>query len=75
MTGFPAQRYSLQGKGRIAEGYDADLVLMDYENLKDQATYDTPFALAEGIDMVFVNGKLSYKDGALTGETAGTLIR
>ncbi len=75
MTGFPAQRYSLQGKGRIAEGYDADLVLMDYENLKDCATYDTPFALAEGIDMVFVNGKLSYKDGALTGAAAGTLIR
>lgn len=75
MTGFPAQRYSLNGKGKIQEGYDADLVLMDYKNLKDRANYDTPFELAEGIEMVFVNGKLSYKDGALTGATAGTLIR
>ena len=75
MTGFPAERYRLQGKGKIAEGYDADLVLMDYDNLTDCATYDAPFELAEGIEMVFVGGQLSYKDGALTGVTAGTLIR
>ena len=75
MTGFPAERYSLKGKGKIHEGYDADLVLLDYENLKDRATYDAPYELAEGIDMVFVNGVLSYQNGALTGATAGTLIR
>ena len=75
MTAFPAKRYSLKGKGMISEGYDADLVLLDYENLEDRATYSSPFELAKGIEMVFVNGKLSYKDGALTGEKAGSLIR
>jgi N-acyl-D-amino-acid deacylase len=75
MTGLTAERYSLKGKGKILEGYDADLVLMDYENLKDNATYANPTELATGIDMVFVNGKLSYQDGKLTGENAGQLIR
>lgn len=74
MTGFPAERYSLKGKGKILEGFDADLVLFDCDNLKDNATYDTPNALAEGIEMVFVNGKLAYKDGALTRERAGKIL-
>ena len=75
MTGLTAERYSLKGKGIIAEGYDADLVLMDYENLKDNATYEAPTELAGGIDAVFVNGVLSYCNGALTGKHAGKLIR
>lgn len=74
MTGLPAERYSLKSKGKILEGYDADLVLFDYDNLKDNATYDTPYALAEGIEMVFVNGKLAYVDGALTEERAGKIL-
>ena len=65
----------MKGKGIIAEGYDADLVLMDYENLKDNATYEAPTELAGGLDAVFVNGVLSYCNGALTGKHAGKLIR
>ena len=64
-----------------------DFVMMDLERPAlrtrhaHQCTYDLTgrtllfYALAEGIEMVFVNGKLSYKDGALTGAAAGTLIR
>ena len=48
---------------------------MDYENLKDNATYEAPTELAGGIDAVFVNGVLSYCNGALTGKHAGKLIR
>ena len=48
---------------------------MDYENLKDNATYEAPTELAGGIDAVFVNGVLSYCNGALTGKHAGQLIR
>ena len=32
---------------------------MDYENLKDNATYEAPTELAGGIDAVFVNGVLN----------------
>lgn len=74
MTGMVADRYFLKGKGKIQDGYDADLVLFDYENLKDNATYDDPYALASGVEMVFVGGKLAYRDGALTPERAGKIL-
>ena len=75
ITGLPAEIYGLQGKGLIREGYDADLVLMDYENLTDNATYADPTALADGIEAVSVNGKIVYRDGKLTGEKPGKLLR
>ena len=75
MTGMPASVFSLAGKGLIKEGYDADLVLFDYENLTDCATYSNPTELAEGITCVFVNGKIVYENGKLTGEKPGKLLR
>lgn len=74
MTGLPAKRYSLTGKGIVKEGFDADLVVFDYDLLKDNATYAAPTELASGIEYVFVNGKIVYCDGKLTGETPGELL-
>lgn len=74
MTGQAAARYSLTGKGLIEEGYDADLVLFDYKELKDMATYSDPTHLAKGIKLVFVDGKIVYKDGKLTGEKPGKML-
>jgi len=73
-TGFAAKRFKLANKGLIQEGYDADLVLFDYENLQDNATYANPTALATGIDRVWVNGQLVYTQGHLTGATPGKLL-
>ncbi len=75
MTGLPADVYRLEGKGYIQEGYDADLVLFDYDRLEDRSTYQDPTALAGGVKAVFVNGKIVYQDGAMTGERPGKLIR
>lgn len=74
MTGMSAARYSLKGKGMIREGYDADLVIFDYENLTDNATYVTPTELAGGIDYVIVNGRIVFRSGCLTGEAPGKLL-
>ena len=74
MTGLPAQRYGLQNKGLIREDYDADLVLFDYVNLKDNATYAAPTRLADGIELVLVNGVPVYENGRLTGATPGQLL-
>lgn len=75
MTGKTAERYGLSGKGKILEGYDADLVLFDYEGLEAKADYKVPYAITEGIDKVFVKGKLVWKNKKLTGEYPGELIR
>jgi N-acyl-D-aspartate/D-glutamate deacylase len=74
MTGLPAQRFRLAGRGRIGEGSSADLVLFDPEKIIDTATFSNPICAAEGIVAVWVNGVLSYKDGHATGHRAGRFL-
>jgi N-acyl-D-aspartate/D-glutamate deacylase len=74
MTGLPAQRFRLAGRGRISEGSSADLVLFDPEKIIDTATFSNPICAAGGIAAVWVNGVLSYKDGHATGQRAGRFL-
>jgi len=74
MTGMPAGRFGLAGRGLIRENFCADLVLFDPEGILDTATYADPIRPALGIAAVWVNGALSYtKDGA-TAERAGRFL-
>lgn len=75
MTGFPAERFSLTGKGFILEGYDADCVLFDWDKLKDNATYQQPKSYPEGISRVFVGGQEAVRDGVFTGACNGRVLR
>ena len=74
MTGLTAECLSVKNKGRIRDGYDADLLIFDYERLKDTATYSNPNSITEGIDYVFVNGELVWHDGQFTGLTPGRML-
>ena len=75
MTGLTADYLAIKNRGYIRDGYDADLVLFDYDRLQDTATYTNPNSLTEGIDYVFVNGKCVYKDMQLTGVCSGRMVR
>jgi N-acyl-D-aspartate/D-glutamate deacylase len=74
MTGMPAQRFGLDGRGSIREGAHADLVLFDPETIKDTATFSNPICCADGITAVWVNGVLSYLDGDTTGQRGGRFL-
>jgi len=74
MTQLPAERFMISNKGVIADGYDADLVLFKRDEIRDCATYQDSNALSDGIEMVFVNGQLVYKDKKLTGAAPGRFI-
>jgi N-acyl-D-aspartate/D-glutamate deacylase len=74
MTGMPAERFGLAGRGRITEGAHADLVLFDPETIRDTATFSDPIRRAEGIAAVWVNGVLSYRDGDTTGQRNGRFL-
>jgi len=71
ITGMPADRYHLVGKGYIREGYDADLVLFNKETIRDQATYADPFLPNIGIEMVFVGGQATVVGNRPTGVLNG----
>lgn len=74
MTSMPAQRFGLAQRGRIGEGYWADLVLFDPETICDTATFADPIRPAQGIQSVWVNGTLSYTAQGLTGDRAGRFL-
>lgn len=70
-----ADRFGLGRRGRVREGWIADLALVDPAAVRDAATYEHPLALAAGIDDVFVAGVPVLAGGALTGATPGRGIR
>lgn len=75
MTGLPAARFGLHGRGLIAVGCAADLVVFDPEQIIDRASFADPVRPAAGVHSVYVNGVLTWQDGAGTGARAGQVIR
>jgi len=74
MTGLPAERFGLAGRGLVAEGMSADLVVFDFGDVGDAATYDEPLRPPTGVRHVLVNGRFGVRDGAPTGARAGSFL-
>ena len=74
MTSLPADHFGMAGRGRIAEGAKADIVIFDPDRVRDVSDYGAPHQLSEGILHVIVNGALTLTDGRFTGERAGRMI-
>jgi N-acyl-D-amino-acid deacylase len=75
ITSLPAQRERLHGRGLLREGFFADVTIFDPANIIDKATYESPAQLSGGVKYVFVNGKVEYEDGKLSGFNAGRVLR
>ena len=74
MTGFPAKWHRFENKGELKDGYDADVVIFDPETIAPGFTYGENIRLCPGIEKVFVDGVLTYENGALTGAYPGRFI-
>jgi N-acyl-D-amino-acid deacylase len=75
MSGFPAERFGLKDRGRIAEGYAADLIVFDPETVADRSTWQEPLREAVGVDWVLVNGEAVIAEGTPTGRLPGRVLR
>ena len=70
----PAQRFGISKRGRIQEGYYADIVIFDDQRIIDTATYDDPKQFPVGIPYVLVNGSVSVDQERCTGIFSGYAV-
>jgi len=75
MTGLTAERFGLRGRGTLAPGQAADVVVFDAETVIDLADYDHPTTPARGIDAVIVNGVQTWSGNRHLGARAGQILQ
>ena len=75
LTGQPAERIGLSDRGVLREGARADVVVFDAERFSERGTVFEPNLLADGMKHVIVNGVQTLRDGRLTGERGGMVLR
>jgi N-acyl-D-aspartate/D-glutamate deacylase len=84
LTDVPARLYGLRDRGRVAEGWHADLVVFDPETIghgPERTATDLPggawrlVADAVGVEHVYANGVAIVRDGQATGAAPGILLR
>ncbi len=74
MTGLPAKKFGLNGRGVLQVGAHADITLFDAATVIDAADFKNSTTPARGIHTVMVNGEAVWRDGKATGARPGVLI-
>ena len=74
MTSLPAERFGLARRGRLAEGFFADVVVFDSARVRERATFAEPHQYADGFEAVLVNGVVVFERGERA-ELPGKVIR
>jgi N-acyl-D-amino-acid deacylase len=74
MTSFAASVLGIEDRGTLSPGSKADVIVFDPANVRALATYPEPLQLAEGFDVVIINGQIARRDGRLTGILPGRVL-
>ncbi|WZL72437.1 amidohydrolase family protein [Clostridiaceae bacterium 35-E11] len=75
MTFIPAKRLGLKSKGQVKEGFDADLVIFNPDEIMDGATFENPTLPPKGISHVIVDGKIAVRNNKILQRRLGKVIR
>jgi N-acyl-D-amino-acid deacylase len=74
MTSHSARHFRLAKRGEVKPGFYADLCIFDPVTVIDTATFEKPISPAKGIDTVFCNGAIAWRDGKPGGGRAGRVL-
>jgi N-acyl-D-aspartate/D-glutamate deacylase len=85
MTSDPADFFGIRDRGRLKPGLAADIVIFSAGEVSSSARperlYDLPGGAkrmvmrSRGIEYTLVNGEVTWEKGALTGASAGAVLR
>ncbi len=74
MTSANASKIHIYDRGLLRPGMWADVTVFDPKTVMDKASFEAPHQYAEGIEQVFVNGKLVLSKGVHTGARPGAIL-
>ena len=74
MTSFAADVLGIEDRGVLQAQMKADLIVFDPDNVRATATYPDPLQLADGFDVVVVNGKVARENGRLDAGLHGKVL-
>jgi N-acyl-D-aspartate/D-glutamate deacylase len=75
MTSFPADILGIEDRGQLRVGSKADVIVFDPARVRALATYTEPLQLAEGFEVVIVNGEIARRDGRLGDHLGGRVLK
>ena len=75
ITSLPADFHGMADRGRLAPGQRADIAVFDPATIIDRSDWDHPQRFSEGVIHVLVGGVPVLRDGEMTGEAPGEVVR
>jgi N-acyl-D-amino-acid deacylase len=75
LSALPAENLRIERRGRLKEGFFADVVVFDPMTIQDHATYEDPHQYATGMVHVFGTGQQVPDSAEHTGATPGRVVR
>lgn len=74
MTSLPAQKFKLNDRGLLKEGFAADLVIFNEKEVSDLSTFIKPHQYSKGFQYVLVNGIITVDGGIHNNSRAGKAL-
>ena len=75
MTSLAAQKFQLRDRGLLKEGYAADIVIFNEQEVIDKATFENPNQFSAGFKYVLVNGQLVIENEKHNGVRSGMTLK
>jgi N-acyl-D-aspartate/D-glutamate deacylase len=74
-TSLPAEVLGLKDRGKLKEGFAADVVIFDPDKITDKASFESPHQYSEGVQFLLINGEIVIEDDVYSGKLAGKPIK
>lgn len=75
MCGNAARAAGFEGRGLVKEGYFADLLVLDWDNIRANGSNEHPAAAPDGFDCVIVNGRVAVDHKKHLNPLSGKILR
>jgi len=74
-TALPAEIMNWADRGRIKQGFKADIAILDLKNIRTPTTISNPHQYSRGVDYLVINGRLAIENGKWNGSLPGRVLQ